>query len=358
MATVAVVMIARDDARVIERALLSAKPYVDELVVLDLGSLDDTVERATRCGARVEATSWRQDTSALRNQALALTGADWNVVLEAREWIDGGGAGLRALAETAPEHAGLVSVIPGDYGRGLSPVAMSARLLPAAVRYMGRYPEEPVLDGLRPLRTGVVIASDDLEPARWRHDRSITETVLLQGLSVKPGDPEMLMDLGEVLRADGRLDAALDAYLEALSAMEPDHPRRHELVVEALDGARAARRFSVAIALMDQHMAAWRDSPDFAFAVGDLFFEMLLAEPAHAAQLAPLSISCWTRCLGMGDRPDLAGSLTGRGSFLAAQNLYTLHLLLGAEEEALGWWEVANRLRLESSLGGDADLPT
>lgn len=358
MATVAVVMIARDDARVIERALLSAKPYVDELVVLDLGSIDDTVERAARCGARVETASWRDDTSAVRNRALALSGADWNVVLEAREWIDGGGAGLRALAETTPDHVGLVTVIPGDHGRGLSPIALSPRLLPAGVRYMGRRPEEPVLDGLHPLRSGVVIAGDDLEPARWRHDRTIMETVLLQGLSVRPGDPEMLMDLAEVLRADGRLVEALDTYLEVLGRLEPDHPRRHELVIETLDAARAARRFSIGIALMDEHMAAWRDSPDFAYVVGDLFFEMLLAEPAHAAQLAPLAKSCWTRCLDMGDRPELAGSLTGRGSFLAAQNLYTLHLLLGQEDEAMGWWDVANRLRLETSLGRAADLPT
>lgn len=357
MATVAVVMITRDDARVVERALLSAKPYVDDLVVLDLGSLDDTAERASRCGARVETTSWREDTSAIRNEALALSACDWNVVLEAREWIDGGGAGLRALVETPPDHAGLVTVIPGDHGRGLSPVALAPRLLPASVRYMGRRPEEPVLDGLQPLRTGVVIASDDLEPARWRHDRTIMETVLLQGLSVRPGDPEMLMDLGEVLRADGRLVPALDAYLEALGRMEPDHPRRHELVIEALDAARAARRFAVGIALMDEHMAAWRDSPDFSYVVGDLFFEMLLAEPNHATQLAPLAVSCWTRCLDMGDRADLCGAVTGRGSFLAAQSLYTLYLVLGQDDVATGWWDVANRLRLQTSLGRAADLP-
>ncbi len=355
VATVAVVMVARDDARVIERALLSAKPYVDELVVLDLGSVDDTVERAQRCGARVETAAWREDTSALRNQALELSGADWNVVLEAREWIDGGGAGLRALAETPPQHVGLVTVLPADAARGLSPVAMSARLLPAAVRYMGRRSEEPVVDGLTQLRTGVVVASDHLEPARWRYDRSIMETVLLQGLGVRPGDPEMLMDLAEVLRADGRVAEALEAYTEALAHLEPEHPRRHELVVEAIDTARAAHRFRHAIALMDEHMAAWRDSPDFAFVVGDLFFEMLLREPAKVEQLAPLAVSCWKRCLDMGDRPDLAGSLTGRGSFLAAQNLYALHLVMGLEDAAAAWWEVANRLRLETSLGTSAE---
>nr|WP_246308613.1 hypothetical protein [Kineosphaera limosa] len=329
--------------------MLSAKPHVDELVVLDLGSVDDTAERARRVGARVESSVWSRDPSAVRNEALARSGADWNVVLEAREWIDGGGAGLRALAETPCDHVGLVTMIPGDHGRGLSPVALAPRLLPAGVRYAGRRPEEPMVEGLTQLRTGVVLASDDLEPARWRYDRSITETVLLQGLSLRPGDPEMLMDLGEVVRADGRLLAAYDAYAEALEGMDPAHPRRHEVVIEAIDVARAARRFPVAIALMDQHMAQWRDSPDFAYVIGDLFFEMLLADPRSANELAPLALSCWTRCLEMGDRPDLAGSLMGRGSFLAAQSLYALCLVLGQQAEASRWWDVANRLRSQAS---------
>lgn len=224
MGRVAAVVITRDDARGIERALLSAKPYVDELLVFDLGSVDDTVARAERCGARVERGTWRADTSAIRNDALALTDATWRLVLEAGEWIDGGGAGLSALRETSTEHVGLVSVIPGDASRGLSPVSLAERLLPAGVRFVGRRPEEPVIDGLRQLRTGVVLASDEGEQARWRHDRTAAEAVLLQGLSVRPGDPGMLAELAGILRAEGRLVEAHEAYSEALARIDPSNP--------------------------------------------------------------------------------------------------------------------------------------
>lgn len=356
MGRIAAVVITRDDARGIERALLSAKPYVDELVVFDLGSVDDTVARAQRCGARVESGTWRADTSGIRNDALARTDAAWRLVLEAGEWIDGGGAGLSALRETSTDHVGLVSMIPGEVGRGLAPVSLAARLLPAGVRFAGRRPEEPILDGLSQLRTGVVLASDEGEPARWRHDRSVAEALLLQGLSVRPGDPGMLAELGGILRAEGRLVEAYEAFTEALGRIDPTHPRHHEFVIEAIDAARAARRFPSAIALMDAHMGAWRESSDFAYVIGDLFFEMLLVEPAQAPQLAPLALTSWKRCLELGDRPQLAGHVQGRGSFLAAQNLYTLHLMLGQEGEAAHWWEVANRLRMDESTGRAARL--
>ena len=282
MGRVAVVVVTRDDSRGVERALLSAKPYVDEMLVLDLGSVDDTVARAQRCGARVEHGTWRPDPSGIRNDVLAMTEASWCLILEAGEWLDGGGAGLTALRETSTDHVGMVSMIPGVAARGMSPVALAPRLLPAGVRYVGCRPEEPVIDGLRQLRTGIVLASDQEETARWRHDRCVGEALLLQGLSVKPGEPGMLAELGGILRSEGRHVEACEAYGHALARLEPSDPRRHEVVVEAIDTARAARRFATAIQLMDAHMSAWAGSPDFSFVIGDLFFEMLIADPGEA----------------------------------------------------------------------------
>ena len=47
-------MIVRDEARCLERCLASARPWVDEMLVLDTGSVDATVAIAQRAGARVE----------------------------------------------------------------------------------------------------------------------------------------------------------------------------------------------------------------------------------------------------------------------------------------------------------------
>ncbi|WP_226345359.1 hypothetical protein [Agilicoccus flavus] len=357
MGRVAVVMICRDDARGVERALLSVKPYVDELVVVDLGSVDDTPERARRCGARVETAVWGADRAALRNHALQRTDAEWAVVLEAGEWLDGGGAGLEELRGLAPDRVGLVDVVPGAASRGLAPVSMAPRILPRGVRFAGGHREHVVIDGLDVWRTGVVIASDDADAARWRHDRSSGEMLLLQALSVQPDDPHLLAQLGDILRSQGRLAEACEVLAAALEVTDAGEATRHALVVDTLDTLRQAGRFAEAIALMDAEMPHWTGSPDFSFAIGDLFFEIMLAQPEQAPQLAPLAETSWLRCLEIGDRPDLPGTLTGRGSFLAAQNLATLRLVLGDEAGAQEWWTRADRLRLDESLGRSARLP-
>ena len=51
MTRLALVMIARDEAHAIARALASARPHVDRMIVLDTGSLDETAAIAAAAGA-------------------------------------------------------------------------------------------------------------------------------------------------------------------------------------------------------------------------------------------------------------------------------------------------------------------
>lgn len=345
MNRVVLVMITRDDSRHVDRALRSATPFVDEALVLDLGSNDDTAERAEAGGARVVSATWADDPSLVWNHALALAGGDWHVVLEPHEWIDAGGVALRELRVLAPDVVGLVEVVPGASARGLDAPSLQARLLPSFVRFAGRFRPEPVYPGARTWRSPVIMASDDAQPSLWSQDRELLGAAVSQALAVQPDDPRLLAEYGRWQRAEGDPSAAAGTFARAADVVGPEVLERHAYVVETLDALRAARRFHDAIALVDAEKANWADSPDFSFVVGDLFFEMILTEPALGPQLAPLVESCWRRCMSMGDRPDLPGSLTGRGSFLAAQSLGVLHLTMGHREESAHWFGKADDLR-------------
>jgi glycosyltransferase involved in cell wall biosynthesis len=78
-------MIVRDEAEQIEAALASVAGFVDEMVVLDTGSSDDTVGIAERCGAVVASMPWPGDFAPARNRALELVRGDWVLVLDADE---------------------------------------------------------------------------------------------------------------------------------------------------------------------------------------------------------------------------------------------------------------------------------
>ncbi|PTQ56169.1 MAG: putative glycosyltransferase 2 fused to TPR-repeat domain [Candidatus Carbobacillus altaicus] len=82
------VMIARDEARSIARALQSARPWVDEMIVGDTGSTDPTPDIAHREGAHVIHIPWENDFARARNALIQNARGDWILSLDADEWID------------------------------------------------------------------------------------------------------------------------------------------------------------------------------------------------------------------------------------------------------------------------------
>ena len=82
MIDLCLVVIARDASRSIERCLRSAAPLVRRMLVLDTGSIDDTVEISKACGAEVHHFAWIDDFSAARNRSLELARAEWALIFQ------------------------------------------------------------------------------------------------------------------------------------------------------------------------------------------------------------------------------------------------------------------------------------
>jgi glycosyltransferase involved in cell wall biosynthesis len=82
-------MIVRDEAVFLERCLSAIKDYVDEIVVVDTGSVDSTRQIASTFTQAVYDFTWIDDFSAARNYSLAKASSDWIIVLDADEQIAG-----------------------------------------------------------------------------------------------------------------------------------------------------------------------------------------------------------------------------------------------------------------------------
>ena len=80
-------MIARDEARFLERCLTGARGRVEQIVVVDTGSTDETVRVARDSGAIVADFDWVSDFSKARNCSLDLATEEWVLVLDCDEAI-------------------------------------------------------------------------------------------------------------------------------------------------------------------------------------------------------------------------------------------------------------------------------
>src|SRR5882724_4907944 len=88
MTTLALSMIVRDAAPSLPACLESVRGIVDEMVIADTGSTDETIEVAMGFRARVIPVPWTDDFAAARNKALAPVKSDWVLVLDADEQLD------------------------------------------------------------------------------------------------------------------------------------------------------------------------------------------------------------------------------------------------------------------------------
>ncbi len=133
--SVSLCMIVKDEEKHLARCLQSAKPVVDEIIVVDTGSRDRTRDIAAVFGARVFASQWTDDFSEARNYSLSKASGSWIMVLDADEVISPEShQELRSLFH-APDQAPVAyTVQTRNYTHHANTLGWRANT--------GRYPEE------------------------------------------------------------------------------------------------------------------------------------------------------------------------------------------------------------------------
>jgi tetratricopeptide (TPR) repeat protein len=197
--TIGLALIARNEAETLPRLLASCTGAFDELVLVDTGSVDDTVERFEAWGrtqadthCRVEHFQWCDDFGQARQFADEQLATDWRVWADCDDEIRGAGQ-LREVAAAAPSDVAAYFCAydyAGADGAALY-LAQRERLVRAGRgRWVGRIHEVQEIDG----------ATAEVDPGRviWVHHGD-------GGGQPGRAAPRALRDL-ELLKADVRED--------------------------------------------------------------------------------------------------------------------------------------------------------
>lgn len=243
-------MIVKNEAAHLARCLMSVKPIVDEMIVVDTGSTDRTREVAAAFGAKVFESAWAHDFSAARNVSLSKASGDWILVLDADEAMAAADHGrLRKRIEQKPARRTAYKLTTRNYtdqvgsrgwaandgvyvgeeaGRGWVP-SLKVRLFPndPRIRFVNPVHElvEPTL-----AEAGVAIEACDipvhhygrLDPDKVRAKGEDYYRLGMKKIQAAAGDPEALKELAVQAAELGKYHEALTIWEKVLECGRPD----------------------------------------------------------------------------------------------------------------------------------------
>ncbi|MDQ0087029.1 glycosyltransferase involved in cell wall biosynthesis [Paenibacillus anaericanus] len=172
-------MIVKNEEKWLARCLESVKDVVDEIIIVDTGSNDQTKEIALGMGAMLYDYEWNDHFADARNYGLELASGDWVLWLDADEEVDEAGRDyLRNVLLTNECYLGRVQMVnyygstPHDYNR--SHLMAQYRLFrnDQHLRFRGAIHEQLNIEGLKITADSVTVL-----PVIVHHFGYLDETV-------------------------------------------------------------------------------------------------------------------------------------------------------------------------------------
>jgi tetratricopeptide (TPR) repeat protein len=340
-------MIVRDNARTLPAALASIRPYVDEMIVVDTGSLDETPHIAEAHGARVYHFPWCDDFARARNESLSYARGRLIFWMDSDDTISPEcGRQLRQLAEGQPADSNKAFVMqvhcPGSDAEGGRNVTIVDHIKlfrhHPAIRFEGRIHEQ-VLASIRRLEgqiefTEIFVThsgSDQTPAGRQRkHERDLR---LIQAeLTEQPDHPFHLFNLGMTLADMDRHEEAVAALRRTLEVAQPHESHVRKVYALLAGSLSRLARYPEACAVCQEGLAIFPHDNELHFRHG---VSLSLAGQRHEA------IAAYQAALRRAEPRHFSSSDPSLSGYKARHNLAVVHLELEQHALAELHWRIA-----------------
>lgn len=289
------VMIARDEARCIARALRSARPWVDEMIVGDTGSTDATPEIARQEGAHVFDIPWEHDFARARNRLLQYARGEWILAMDADEWIDAiDGDALNArltdpkaiayevrMVHLLPRSMGASQATSKDTHPTVQDTVLRLFRRDPRIVYSGRIHED-----IHAALNTIAHPPLTLAPITLLHDGYLPEVIqekqknkrnmalLKRALHDDPHNPRLLYALATEYFQQEQYAKAIPLFKEALAKSPLNLGYTPDLVLKYIYTLKMLNRLQEAHYIAQQALRAYPDFPDLWLIYGEITFAL------------------------------------------------------------------------------------
>lgn len=292
-------MIVKDEEQALPLCLESVQEVVDEIIVLDTGSRDRTVEVAQEYGAQIYHFPWGNNFAAARNESLKSAQGEWILVLDADERLAPEILPHLQQAIQSPSHL-LINLVRQEVGASQSPYSLVSRLFRRHPRIRFCRPYHAMIDE----SVAEILAQEPHWQIGYLPDIAIFHAGY-QATAIADSDKlNRARTAMEGFLADHPHDSYVCSKLGALYVQQGDHQRGVELLERGLGAA--AIQSSICYELHYHLGIAYRHRD---LARAELHYREALQQPIPSY-------------LKLGALNNLGNLLQARGDFLAAKETY------------------------------------
>lgn len=325
-------MIVKDEEAFLKKCIESVREIVDEIVVADTGSTDNTVQLARELGADVYPYAWEESFALARNFAISKAKSDWLLLLDADEALE------RA------DHEALLSFIRTttldgahlrvrNYTGGYSPDQYSLHNALRLLRNNGQYYfHGAVHEQITSKQADTISAQfttlevtvhhfgylDDVVKRKEKRKRNLP--LLEKQLEDNPDEPFTLFNMGNEYLSLKDYQKAISYYEVSLGKLSDRHIAfGPHLYLRMVNCYAALGRHEKALQTIREGLAVYPRCTDLVF---------LRADIEKNLKRFTLAIDSLETCLRMGAPPPTLELLPGCGTYRAACALGELYLEL------------------------------
>lgn len=327
-------MIVKNEEKNLAKCLDSVKDFIDEIVIIDTGSIDKTKEIAKRYTNRVYDFVWCNDFAKARNFSLSKASNDWVLVLDADEFV------TRFNKKTIEQFIHLHHKVVGRLKR-INPFEDKKEIKRYIERvnrlfnkkyfhYEGNIHEQIVSKDYSQYNTQPI--GIEAEHIGYMNE-VVTNTnklernikLLKNAIEDNPQDPYLHYQLGKSYFMAKEYNMACESFTKAIDRCSDFRYEYTEDLVESYGYALLkCERYREAL-VIKKYQTYYEKSPDYNFVMGLIYMNNVRFQDA---------ISYFENCIGQKE-----GKIEGINSYQPNYNIGVIYETLGFEEKAIEFYE-------------------
>ncbi len=338
-------IIAKNEEQSLPNCLLHIGKIVDEIILVDTGSTDKTVEIAKQAGAKIYKKKWKNDFSDARNFAIKKATGKWILFLDADEMIPlTETKKIQPLLDNPMFEGYLLNIHTYLPHMALPILSQSLRLFRnrKEYQYQHRVYERISENLVTNTKETDIILEHRPNPVKYRDMKQLKDKLVANELEEHPTDAYLRYAYGIELFNNRKFEKSIEQFQLAIKYGDPHHlfsPHLYKLLVLS---QIELKKYHDALTTAKQGLEYFPTYTDLNYYLGKILMEL---DNDHEAILQ------FEKCIKLGDATPSMIPEPGLGTY---QALFTL---AESHEKILNWEKAIYYYRNAYQVNQDIDEP-